>query len=598
MRRKGWTVCIILSSVFFFQTILYGFQKEGKYKEGTMVSEQQIMELERYLRNMKEEIKKRLAIRFYGALPPPTQEGILNSLQFEIQSMKELAAEGFSLRFVLQITNYGDFEFSYPLNANNLKSPLDIDDMVKKLFDMVSVKWGVLPDIEVVSQIEEWLYSSGEAIVVLDRNYPTSMSGEGFEHEIKKLSEQIKIPHKIEYDLAFRAIFRKKEELFAKEIDRDPAVEKLSSANEGFAFKFYSQLIGEGGDKNIVISPLSIAIALSVVYNGAGGNTKEAIGNVLGAAGIKLEDINHTYELFLSNIKKADPEVNIAIANSLWAKEDKRFREDFLKAALSYYGAKAANVDFENPDAVDKINRWVNKKTRGKISHIVDETIRDSVLLIINALYFKGIWEEIFEEKMTKEDTFYLINGTEKKVQMMFQKGEYNYLSNSEFQAISLPYGRGRVSMYVFLPEKKMDIIKFHRLLNQKNWRDWMPRFKKREGRIGLPRFRQEYGRDLKDILAAMGMQTAFDTEHANFEGIFQDSANIFISRIKHKTFIEVNERGTEAGAVTSDEMLELLEVPPEEPFNMIVNRPFFFAIRDNESGMMLFIGSIIDPIR
>lgn len=383
---------------------------------------------------------------------------------------------------------------------------------------------------------------------------------------------------------------------YEKEAMTSPT-ETLAESNEDFSFRLYSQLIKEGKEENIVVSPLSISIALSIAYNGASGDTKKSIAEVLGLNGIGPLDINRAYGSLLTALKDVDPKVKMSIANSLWAKKDARFRKDFIQTIQKYYGAEGTNVNFHSPDATRRINKWVNKKSRGKISRIVDESLADAVLLIINTLYFKGAWHKEFRKDMTREDTFTFIDGSQKKVKMMFQEGEYDYLSNQEFQAISLPYGSKAISMYIFLPGEKSSLKEFHRSLEQKRWKEWIPRFRKRHGRIGLPRFKQGYGRDLSGILSSMGMHPAFEPGRADFEGIFQDSRGIFISRIKHKTFIEVNEKGTEAAAVTSIEAKEE-ERPTEEPFAMIVNRPFFFAIRDNETGILLFTGSIVDPLR
>lgn len=461
-----------------------------------------------------------------------------------------------------------------------------------------TLKWGVRPSDEIVSEIELQLTGGVVVVVVLDKNYPTSMSSEGFEGEIKKLSEKIGIPHEVEFTDIFRAVFKiagKEANPAIPPLEKGKFAEKLSNANEDFAIGLYLQILKENADKNIVVSPLSIATALAVVYNGASGGTEKALGNLLCLAGMNVEEINRAYDLFLSDIKKPDPKVDISIANSVWTGKDRKFREDFIKKISVHYEANAKNIDFNSSEAVEQINRWVNEKTKGKISEIVDESIKDSILLIINAMYFKGIWREVFEEGMTKEDAFYLTNGREKRVHLMFQEGRYNYLENEKFQAISLPYGHGRIGMYIFLPDKKANMKDFYKLLNQKNWRDWMSHFKKRQGRIGLPRFREEYGADLNKVLSALGMQTAFSPGHANFERIFRNEENIFISRIKHKTYIEVNEKGTEAGASAAIEMLKE-ELPTENPFTMIINRPFFFVIRDNESGMPLFMGSILEP--
>lgn len=229
---------------------------------------------------------------------------------------------------------------------------------------------------------------------------------------------------------------------------------------------------------------------------------------------------------------------------------------------------------------------------------MVDRIDPEIILFLINAIYFKGQWQVEFEKNKTKDDVFKLAGGHQKKLPMMFQSGRYNYHKGEDFQAVALPYGTGRVSMYVFLPDEHRTLDQFERDLTPGNWESWMRDFRVVPGDLTLPRFKIEYEADLNDILKALGMAEAFDPMRANFSGIAEPNLGdrIYISRVKHKTFAEVNEEGTEAVAVTSVEM-GLTSVPqPQEKFIMKVDRPFFFAIRDNGTGVVLFMGSVADP--
>ncbi|MGH7456954.1 MAG: serpin family protein, partial [bacterium] len=187
------------------------------------------------------------------------------------------------------------------------------------------------------------------------------------------------------------------------------------------------------------------------------------------------------------------------------------------------------------------------------------------------------------------------LNGAKKQHPMMSQTGRYRYLENDEFQAISLPYGAGSMSMYIFLPGKNSNLNTFLANLNAAKWESWMTQLRSQEGNITLPRFKLEYEVVLNNALKALGMESAFDPQRANFKEMCAVSpgANVFIGEVKHKTFVEVNEEGTEAAAVTSGGMRATAYIPP---FNVVIDRPFFCAIRDNQTGTMLFMGTIVEP--
>ena len=253
-------------------------------------------------------------------------------------------------------------------------------------------------------------------------------------------------------------------------------------------------------------------------------------------------------------------------------------------------------IEFEDPTAPATLNRWVSEKTHGKIEKIVDQIDAHAMLLLINAIYFKGTWAKEFDKAKTKPDNFALSHGTT-QVPMMSQSGQYPYLETKDFQAVSLPYGGGRFSFYVFLPSSALSLGAFEQSLTEANWQQWMAQFRAMEGDISLPRFRVAYEATLNDALQALGMGLAFDERRANFAGMMQTQGqNVSISRVTHKTFAEVNEEGTEAAAVTATEMRRRVLTMPHQRFTMVVDRPFFCAIRDNTTGAVLFLGSIYDP--
>lgn len=371
---------------------------------------------------------------------------------------------------------------------------------------------------------------------------------------------------------------------------------RLASANTDFGFKLFAEIARQGAGKNVFISPSSIVLCLAMAYNGAEGETKQAMARALEAQGMTLEELNRAYAGLKAALENPDPKVQLLIANSLWARKGIKLNPEFIKRAKQFYEAQVTELDFDDPASVATINRWVSDNTKAKIDKIIDSIERDTILFLINAIYFKGKWANEFAKERTKEDAFHPESGPERRAQMMSQSGSYRYYEAKNFQAVSLPYGGGRVSMYIFLPAKGATLAEFQKGLTAANWQSWMQEFAESEGDVTLPRFRVEYEVTLNDALKALGMEVAFDASRANFTGMLQGGQNAYISKVKHKTFVEVNEEGTEAAAVTSTEMRATSAMRPRQRFRMVVDHPFFCAIRDNTTGTVLFMGSITEP--
>ncbi len=369
---------------------------------------------------------------------------------------------------------------------------------------------------------------------------------------------------------------------------------RLVNANNQFGFKLFSEILKkDSSQKNIFVSPASVAIALAIAYNGASGSTQQAMAKTLQLQGMNLPDINSGYIALKKLLENPDEKVQLTIANSLWVNKNASLQPDFLQKAQDFYKAKVTNLDFQNATAPSTINNWVHESTQGKINKIVETIPPDQVLFLINAIYFKGKWSNEFDRNQTAEYPFYLISGKQKQHPMMSQKGDYKYYENEQFQAVGLPYGAdGKISFYIFLPQKNSNLKAFYQNLNFENWEKWMTQFKKQEGFIRLPRFKTDYNVTLNDALKALGMEEAF-TNKANFSGI---GKNLSLSQVQHKTFVEVNEEGTEAAAATSVGVVATSFKQKPEPFRMIVDRPFFCAIRDNQTGSILFMGAISEP--
>ncbi|MBS0015058.1 MAG: serpin family protein [Arthrospira sp. SH-MAG29] len=372
--------------------------------------------------------------------------------------------------------------------------------------------------------------------------------------------------------------------------------DQVVAAYTGFAFRLFSHVYQHQNQENIFISPASITNALAMTYNGAAGTTKEAIAQTLQVQDISLAELNQANLALNQSISALDEDVQINIANSLWLHQSAFFLPDFLDRINQFYQAKLTAVDFSSPDTPSQINDWVKQETNGKIPQIVETIPNQTILYLINAIYFKGMWSEPFAEELTESQPFTLIDGSKKLHPLMFQFGNYLYLENSDFQGISLPYGDdGRFSLYVFLPRENVSLDRFYTQLNATQWEEWIKQMRSRPGSIQLPRFKLEYEVGLNDSLKSMGMDIAFDPNQADFSNLTSDN-NVRISEVKHKTFVEVNEEGTEAAAVTSVTVVTESTPSIPEPFSMVVNRPFFLAIRDNQTRTILFMGSIVNP--
>lgn len=369
---------------------------------------------------------------------------------------------------------------------------------------------------------------------------------------------------------------------------------RLVLTKNDFGFKVLGALVQSSPAENIFISPYSIATALSMTYNGAGGETRTAMAKVLGVAGIELERLNTGERLLAELLRKDNPGVELLIANSLWARKGIVFNPGFLKTNKEFYQAEITTLDFNHPAAANKINNWVKDKTKGKIDKIVDQIKPEAVLFLINAVYFKGRWQERFDPKNTREDKFYLEDEPPVPVPMMMRSGKFRYLETAQFQAVELPYGDGKMSMLIFLPAVGVKLDSLITRLSSATWQEWWNRFRSRQGAVHLPRFKITYETSLQEVLVKLGMGLAFDLNRADFSLMGKNRPGFAIGDVKHKSFVEVNEEGTEAAAVTSVEMV--MAAVPAERFEMIVNRPFLFAIQDNETGVIVFLGAVKSP--
>ena len=363
-----------------------------------------------------------------------------------------------------------------------------------------------------------------------------------------------------------------------------------------FAFDLYRQVAAANPGKNVFLSPASARWALGIAYAGAAGRTQEAMANTLGALppaeNMKAESAR------IASLMSADPKVKLRVANAIWLKRGFPFHKDFVSAVTAAYRADVFERDFEPTDA-QEANAWVSKKTEGKIPTILDKFKADDRAVLINAVYFKGTWTDQFEAWMTTDEDFHIASGKTVKRKLMDRRGEYPDYKGPGFQAVRLPYGSKRLGMIVLLPVpgaplKTLDAV----AADAAAWPTILAGMRQREGRVRIPRFKLEFIAPLNDPLTAMGMGIAFDRMRADFTGMAdarKPDDRLFISSVLQKTFVEVNEEGTEAAAATAVHFAALGSAPRLD-FDFIADRPFLYAIEDHETGEIIFLGALHDP--
>jgi len=370
-------------------------------------------------------------------------------------------------------------------------------------------------------------------------------------------------------------------------------VQIVEGANH-FGFNLFHEIIrNEKPEDNVFISPLSIHTALGMALNGAAGSTRYQMNNSLHLPAASAAEINAAYKGLINRLLSADKNVQMDIANSIWYRRDFNIKRSFLGLNQEYFNAQVNALDFGDPQASSIINKWVAEKTRDKIQAIVDEIERDHLMFLINAVYFKGTWQQEFKKENTRKMPFMLADGSQKQVMTMETTASFNYNERDGYRIVELPYGDGNFSMVVMLPAKGADINKLIAGLDQKTWNELNRGLNSHiEINLRLPRFRFSYETELKDPLINLGIKDAFMTQYADFSAI--TDSEIYISRVKHKSFVEVNEEGTEAAAATSIEFRTVSI--PAEPMEFHVDRPFVFALKEKGTNALLFIGRVMDP--
>jgi serine protease inhibitor len=370
-------------------------------------------------------------------------------------------------------------------------------------------------------------------------------------------------------------------------------------ANLQFGFRLLHELDERREAPNLFFSPLSASLALTMVLNGARNETYRQMAHALGYGEQPVERINTENALLLHLLRSPDPKTETLVANSLWVQQGFSLLPSFLQACQKHYEAEVDSVDFmqDREGAAERINGWVKQNTKGLIPKLFEPSDFSPLtrLVVVNTLYFKGKWQKPFDKQATREEEFHLEGGKVKRVPMMHQSGKFDYLRGDGFQAVALPYGAGELSFYLFLPDEGRSLQAFLKELTAERWAQWLKGFKPMEGDVGLPRFRIEATYPLKEPLQAMGITDAFDPEKADLSGVAPlTDGRLFITKALQKAVVEVDEEGTKAAAATGV-VVSLTAYNPNR-FTLIANRPFFFIIRHNATGAILFMGIVREP--
>jgi serine protease inhibitor len=371
--------------------------------------------------------------------------------------------------------------------------------------------------------------------------------------------------------------------------------QQLAFANTEFGFRLLKELTREQSHANLFISPYSISSVLQMVGTGARGRTQEELRQILGTKGFTPEGLNAAYEGLSQSIRSAQSNAVLNIANALWYRTGAQLNTDFVAANETFYQATLGALDFSLPQSVKVMNDWAAQNTHGRIPTMIQPPIpAETAIVLANALYFKGTWLNPFDAKLTRQRAFHLVSGREEQLPMMEQTRLFLYQQGPAFQAIQLPYAGKRLQMQIFLPSANSNLEALIEQMDANAWqKDVLVGFHENRGTLVLPRFMLRWGADLKNPLAVLGLRQALSPA-ADFSAM--SPSRLFLSEIKHQSFVEVNEEGTEAAAVTTGIMALASFRNQPQPFQMIVDRPFLFAISDDFTKSILFLGIVFDP--
>jgi serine protease inhibitor len=365
---------------------------------------------------------------------------------------------------------------------------------------------------------------------------------------------------------------------------------QVAGANTAFGLGLLQQIHGEEPAGNVLVSPLSASMALGMTMNGAAGPTWDAMRAALGFGTLEEAQVNEAYRGLIRQLRSRDRKVEFRLANSIWHDRAFQVKSPFLQAARDYFDAEVAALDFRSPAAPRTISSWAERETGGRIRDLVESIDPLDVMILVNAVYFKAPWQTPFEPAATAPRPFTRDDGRVVQVPTMLRDGGIPHMRNPDVQLVELPYADGAFSMVVLAPAGGAGLDRLVAQLTPERWQQWMDGLETGRIMLTMPKFRFEYDIDMNAALAGLGMGIAFQPFVADFRRI-ADVDDLHISKVRQKAFIDVHELGTEAAAATSVTM-SVTSMPPEFRFD----HPFLFAIRERESGALLFLGRVGDP--
>jgi serpin B len=371
--------------------------------------------------------------------------------------------------------------------------------------------------------------------------------------------------------------------------------QEVLRGSNAFTFALAPQILPQQPGDNLFFSPLSASMLLGMVLNGADGDTYQQMRQVLAFPGLTQDEINRGYADLIDLLLELDPSVTIEVANSVWAGQRYPVLPDFLERVRASFDAEAQTVNFTDPATLGRINGWVNDATNGRIPTIFDRMPNggDIVSILLNAIYFKANWTTQFEKARTEREPFRRPDGSTVTADLMRldERAEMSVLRKNDVTLVELPYGGKAFAMTLALPAEGRSVNSLVSALTAQTWNGWTSELAQGGGRaiIRLPRFELEWEKELNGPLIALGMSDAFSESRANFSRLSTTPA--FLSLVKQKSFVKVDEEGTEAAAVTVG-----VAVPTSLPAEIRFDRPFMFVLRERLTGTILFMGVINDP--
>jgi serpin B len=376
-------------------------------------------------------------------------------------------------------------------------------------------------------------------------------------------------------------------------IDLTPVQVSLVGSGNSFAFDIFREVVGNAAaSENIMISPLSISYALSMALNGAYGTTQDSMFKALRINDLTPEELNNSFKNLTKSLLTVDQRVLMAIANSVWIEQDFLVKQSFIDILTRYYNAESREFDIDDSTVPDKINAWIEDKTNGLIKDMIDKLDDNTVMLLINAIYFKGKWKLQFDKNETDQKPFYKPGGSSAEVPTMIQTADFKVYDGDGFILGEFPYGQGNFVMDIILPDAREGASALLPSVTDEAFTGWIGNLSVNKVDLYLPRFKYGYKKQLNDILTDMGMGIAFN-DGADFTNI-ADYPPLIINRVLHQSFIETNEEGTEAAAVTTVEFGTTSYPPPNVQFN--ADHAFLYIIRETTTNTIIFMGRVADP--